>query len=337
MVSTPRPELLSFDTESTSSLTSDSEYSTESMDEPAGKERTRIPKLTLLLFHIYEQIGLLYHYSAIFRRPRLGGRYLRSKFDTEKATIPIQEFLHIEHKILAWAAEGEPDTSHDTTLTAQTATSYASTASGTYGIAMRIAQANTRRRAQLMHWSRHPFSADERPAETKQHDARGSTKAKSHQAASEHSTVNTYSSVARSDIFEKDPEPGSGLVPARTEYAESSAGDESASRRVPRVPSEALHSPTFECPYCLMTLDSAPMRSRNTWKYATREASTRNQLAYTVQAPCVPGSASIHVHLYQVQQPRKTLSIPPRLGIPRDADAQTPVELSVVPYVIREP
>ncbi|KAK8046486.1 hypothetical protein PG996_014550 [Apiospora saccharicola] len=75
-------------------------------------------------------------------------------------------------------------------------------------------------------------------------------------------TVRTFSSVARSDIFENSSE----VRPERTEYANSEGDGYDGTLRVPNVPVDSKKATTFECPYCHTTLESSQMRERNTWK-----------------------------------------------------------------------
>jgi hypothetical protein len=74
-------------------------------------------------------------------------------------------------------------------------------------------------------------------------------------------TVQTFSSVTKSAIFETDTESG----PPRTIYAETVVGD-SASTRVPDLPAAAQRGEPFECPYCHMNLE---IKDRLVWKYVS--------------------------------------------------------------------
>src|SRR3569833_2594821 len=86
----PLSDLPASDPDSAESLTSDSEYSGDDQGDTgnAAAGRPRISKQSLLAHHISDQIALLYHYSALLRRPRLGGRYLRSGAGDERPDGP---------------------------------------------------------------------------------------------------------------------------------------------------------------------------------------------------------------------------------------------------------
>lgn len=238
------------------SLTSDSEYSTSdagsqqlAIDSTQSQPRPRISRFSLVLSHIFEQIGLLYHYSAIFRRPRLRGRYLHSRAQDQDAEVPYYEYSHVQQKLSTWSSASD---SPDLDI-----------------LCWRLATANARRREQLRYWARHPFDeehdgdddvapATSRKAQTFNLAPSETTSRRSHPA-----TVNTFSSIARSAIYDAQTEAG----PSRTVYSSSDFGvDGASSVRVPKIPIHADYSLSFECPFCRMTLQSALMRDRNTWK-----------------------------------------------------------------------
>lgn len=100
--------LLTSEQDANSTFTSDSEYSADSQqpEHDSTKSRPRISRFSLILSHIFEQIGLLYHYSAIFRRPRLRGRYLHSKHQNPDFEIPHYEYSHVQQKLSEWASRG---------------------------------------------------------------------------------------------------------------------------------------------------------------------------------------------------------------------------------------
>lgn len=259
-----------------SDLTSDSDYSDDHQETASAglvlRERPKVSKFSLILSHIFEQIKLLYQFSTILRRPRLGGRYLHSKPEHAAPLVPSFEFLHVEQKLREWFGEtlskidfkgkeksraSEEHQEDDDSL------------SDTARILnMRIASANFRRRQQFLYWREHPFDLPpEERAQSAEPDA-PMADAQSQAAPSEaitNPTINTFSSVSRSHIFER----GSGSENNRTVYADSMAGATSSDtsvRGVPKVPIESTRSISFKCPYCGMTLDSRQMQDRNTWK-----------------------------------------------------------------------
>ncbi|KAK4458664.1 hypothetical protein QBC42DRAFT_20434 [Cladorrhinum samala] len=231
------------------SLTSDSEYSSTSDASSQPQPRPRISRFSLVLTHIFEQIGLLYHYSAIFRRPRLRGRYLHSRAQHQNAEVPHYEYSHVQQKLGAWSsASDSPDLNV---------------------LCWRLATANARRREQLRYWARHPFDEEHDGADDVAPSASPKAQIFNHAPSetasgrSHPATANTFSSVARSAIYDTQTVAG----PSRTVYASSDFGvDGASSVRVPKAPAEADHSLSFECPFCRMTLQSALMRDSNTWK-----------------------------------------------------------------------
>lgn len=130
---------------------------------------------------------------------------------------------------------------------------------------MRIATANARRRDQLRYWAGHPFAeeADGEHEPSVTGEKTDPTPSEGTSRRSHPATVNTFSSIARSAIYETQTQAG----PSRTVYSPSDFGDDDVpSARVPKVPVEVNQSSSFECPFCRMILQSAPMKDRNAWK-----------------------------------------------------------------------
>ena len=228
------------------------------------------------MLHAFESIGLLYHYSAIFRRPRLGGRYLHSKSKDTAPDIPYYEYSHVQQKLEEWyQRKDRPQsdfvsdglTAQETLTTDSVESQQASTADLDF-LCMRLAAANARRRDQLRYWGNHPFIGDQKlfkeevSADFSRTEIESSVGVSESQSHRSDPTVNTFSSVARSAIYEDDGAPG----PARTTYTSSVIGGGKLLKRIPNVPPQSREAPSFECPFCHMTLDSGPMQDRNTWK-----------------------------------------------------------------------
>jgi hypothetical protein len=224
------------------------------------ERRPRISRFSLILSHISEQISLLYHYSAIFRRPRLRGRYLHSRPQHPDPEIPPYEYSHVQQKFRDWASKSSDASPQSGGAALADATPDAKAVPAEFNferevLSMRIAAANVRRREQLRYWAAHPFDDMEEamsphdhihvPSPVKQDEtdpAPSETTARRSQPA----TVNTFSSVARSAIFET----GTLAGPSRTVYSLSDVGDHGniSSARVPKPPSEASQSSTLCAP-----------------------------------------------------------------------------------------
>ena len=260
-----------------SDFTSDSEYSTDSQHvETEGRQRQKIPVLSLTLLHAFESIGLLYHYSSIFRRPRLGGRYLHSKAKDAAPDIPYYEFSHVQQKLKEWrqpaTIQSEAKTLEDedksTNLIENTQAPPTSSTPDEGILCLRLSAANARRRDQLRYWNGHPFRVDqdsighEPPGDVGPAEIQSIGHISENRSYKSNPTVHTFSSVARSAIFESDGIAGA----SRTTYAESTVGDSKSAKRLPAVPQVSKNSASFECPFCHMTLESGAMQDRNTWK-----------------------------------------------------------------------
>lgn len=174
------------------------------------------------MLHAFESIGLLYHYSAIFRRPRLGGRYLHSKSKNATPDIPYYEFSHVRQKLEEWHQQ-EHDSANDPIYNENTTQGNLVTNSDDSRqtltpdmdvLCMRLAAANARRRDQLRYWGKHPFVGDQKVVtgqtavdvpQIENESLAGASENRSHRSGP---TVNTFSSVARSAIYEDDETPG---------------------------------------------------------------------------------------------------------------------------------
>ncbi|KAK7953657.1 hypothetical protein PG988_014351 [Apiospora saccharicola] len=248
-------------------LTSDSEYSEGdtgiSNDGPAHP-RPKITRASLLMSHIREQIGLLYHYSAILRRPKLGGRYLHSNPDEEQTTIPHHELSHVRQKLDHW--NWGPN---QHVQTASKTATYADLPEPLSTLSLRLAAANDRRREQLRSWLRQSGIPEEESKEDfvsvidTAHETLSLSSRSEGPSQSTLPTVLTFSSVARSDIFEERPE----VKPEKTAYA-NSEGDEydRTALRVPNVPVASKTATKFDCPYCRTAQESSEMQDQNMWK-----------------------------------------------------------------------
>ncbi|KAL4890565.1 hypothetical protein BDV59DRAFT_184198 [Aspergillus ambiguus] len=142
----------------------------------------------------------------------------------------------------------------------------------------RLAEANTKRRQQLLHWSEHPDSsnkelpfskvADLPPSNKRAVDdgeesqSRVSTIRPDTSVAQEsHRSIRSFSTVAKSAMDDK-----TEFGRPRTVYAESAAPGSISSVRVPNVPRAAETEDEFDCPFCGQALDSAHMKVRQQWK-----------------------------------------------------------------------
>jgi len=266
----PLSDLPASDPDSAESLTSDSEYSGDDQGDTgnAAAGRPRISKQSLLAHHISDQIALLYHYSALLRRPRLGGRYLRSGAGDERPDIPYYEISHVQQKMKEWARSTD-ETRDRIPAHSDGAPGQATDSSNIDYLCLRLASANARRREQLRYWSLHPYVPDKDQQIGSLAADQADVEVRSLQAGSEARSHKTYpslhtafSSVARSAILDTKTVAG----PSRTVYTASSAGDELKHPKIPKVPDLAKSLPTFECPYCHMTLLSVQMQDRSAWK-----------------------------------------------------------------------
>ncbi len=110
-------------------------------------------------------------------------------------------------------------------------------------LCLRLATANARRRAQLRYWDHHPFVGRERSRspgeesllEMSQSETRSLPGASEGRSRKSNPTVHSFSTVAKSAIFESKTPSG----PARTVLLESVAVDDNVLKRIPRVPGES--------------------------------------------------------------------------------------------------
>jgi len=248
-----------------------------------------------------EQIQGLYHISTLLRRPGLSGRYLRSTKDgTDSKCSHFADFdyRHVEEKILHWKRQrkmiGE-DESHDPTVTSEEIQTRHDAETGSQAglveICKRLANANTRRREQLLYWETNadrttiealpaahlfgnappaPFSPAQSIAPASESTQSETTTVKSLERKMETASLSiatkeTFSTVALSDVLVSRTD----IDRPRTIYAQSTVGNK-RSNRVPEIPILAKIQLEFRCPYCYKLLNSAEMTIRENWKYVTQ-------------------------------------------------------------------
>jgi hypothetical protein len=259
--------------------------------------RPRVPKISVLMDHVFEQIQLLYNLSILLNRPGLSGRYLRSTSENEKgselAHFAEFDYKHIREKLQQWKCnfkfipdeEGKEEAVTTTEDLKERRTMKPSALDQTEILCHRLAKANTRRRQQLKYWIHHPDRSDVVRSRGLNSDvipeprrALGNIKSAANKSemstikAKEQETVmgsqdprstaskQSFSTVAASDVFDKETK-----TRTRTIYAQSTVGNK-PSNRVPEVPKATKTCPTFRCPYCNLMLESKVMAERVSWK-----------------------------------------------------------------------
>ncbi|KAK8003110.1 hypothetical protein PG989_002829 [Apiospora arundinis] len=246
-------EMSSYSTSGTSALdlseellTSDSDYSehTGISNEEVARSRPKVTRLSLAMSHIHEQIGLLYHHSAMLRRPRIGGRYLHSRSNKDQSDIPYWEISHVRQKLEQWDLSATQDSRTGMNVT-------------TSDKPLKLPS--------LKYWSQHPWMLEEQPKEglMPDDDTLSSPEPSENPSGDTIPTAYTFSSVAESAVLGSNPE----ARPGRTVYADSELGESSdMTCKVPKVPVGSITGTRFECPYCHTALESSQMLKRNTWK-----------------------------------------------------------------------
>jgi hypothetical protein len=261
-----------------------------------NRSRPRVPKISVLVNHVFEQIQLLYNMSMLLNRPGLSGRYLRSTNKKERkselAHFAEFDYEHIREKLHQWKCkfkvitdeEGKQETVTTAEDLEERKTRKRSALDQTEILCRRLAKANTRRREQLQYWIHYPDrpdvvrSWDFNPEDTPELGKEG--KVKTVVIKSETSTIKpaeqktvtgsqnpksvaskqSFSTVAVSDVFDKETK-----TRARTIYAQSTVGNK-PSNRVPEVPKATKTCLNFRCPYCNLILESRVMADRVGWK-----------------------------------------------------------------------
>lgn len=279
---------------SSSSEWSSEEENAHGLDEnvPQPFRSRQKARISVAISHTRESIQTLYRLGSLLRRPGLSGRYLHSEqaratedatynYDLSHVRQKIHQWLHDGNHRVAVGVEGELAVSEE--IISQR---LEEKETPIYLLCKRLAAANTRRREQFRYWSQHPYHPDtpfgqentqlteilhqenkRRPVHVAVRGAfqqgEGTTPSESSVVKSVTTipTVQTFSSVTKSAIFETDTESG----PPRTIYAETVVGDR-VSTRVPDLPAAAQRGEPFECPYCHMNLE---IKDRLVWKYVS--------------------------------------------------------------------
>lgn len=215
---------------------------------------------------IAEDIDLLYEVLLLITRPNFNRHYLHSQKPAEEesgATMYAEfDIRHVEDKIRSWERIDSSKTEQKSAAAIEEVQT----------LALRLAKANTRRREQLKHWSKHP---DQHPTDRAEPERKAHSQffiddkePRDKRVVSSKSVMSTdtFTTTAVSDIFQAETVAG----PPRTVYTDSTVASKQ-SNRVPKVPSISLYKEHFECPYCHLDLDSARMQNRIEWKYVPVE------------------------------------------------------------------
>ncbi|TAQ89813.1 hypothetical protein B7494_g1858 [Chlorociboria aeruginascens] len=252
----------------------DTESSSGEEENDIDSRTIGLPKISSIIRYMAEDIRSLYQISLLLSRPGFSRRYLHStgknEYDPRVACYAGFDLQHIKEKVYQWNKEQRGQANYDMSKDKDILT-------------RRLAKANTKRREQLLYWSRHPdvhpeattgvgnafpiLAADnmldsghDRAQSVSQPPANTRLDTES-QGPKSATTKMSFSTVAASDIFDTQTKVG----PARTIYAESTVGNR-RSNRVPEIPKVARENPSFMCPYCHITLDSERMQTRLQWK-----------------------------------------------------------------------
>jgi hypothetical protein len=210
-------------------------------------------------------LDLLAQISVLVRRPGFSQNFFHSTQEIELSPdiepyIQLDE-LFIEKKILGWKSQGITHNESEVVVTPeilQPRSPSSGPSNEEHVLLQRLAMANTRRREQLLYWSRHPDQSVNASAGHKIDHA--ANRVASYAPVSTPSN-GTSSIVAASGV----PDMSTTVDQEGTIYAESTVGI-NGSIQVPDICFETLMDATFECPYCHLTLESARMQDRQEWK-----------------------------------------------------------------------
>jgi hypothetical protein len=260
----------------------------ESSEDSGSEDEEKLPKLGYVLKRMADDIDSLYQLSLLVNRPGFNRRYIHSTgnhdHDPRVAHYAFFDLRHVEQKLLQWK-NAHTKIANEEELRAPVIESASDPIFATRGceyfLTERLAVANTKRREQLMYWSRHPdipppapdlavadlksaAPAGEAPVvvtAAPQRDPQAIPEDTKSIVAKTVMTKQTFTTVARTDVLDAQTESG----PQRTIYAETTVGN-MHSNRVPALPKAAELNLTFECPYCRITIRSGAVKSRQNWK-----------------------------------------------------------------------
>jgi hypothetical protein len=175
------------DSESFSDYAIDDNIGVGAVRDKVPRSKRNVPKISVLMSHVYEQVGLLYHLSLLLRRPAVVGRYLKSSIkDKTLSPFAQYDYNHVQEKFHCWRrmaeldlAERDDPADHEVFSKQSTAAPLVAPELGdgsdstisesdielrrsmesrekSFTLVCRLARANTRRREQLRYWAGHP-------------------------------------------------------------------------------------------------------------------------------------------------------------------------------------
>jgi hypothetical protein len=259
--SSREPHAADHDQDSSSSLSSDTENSSD--DLPSSGPRTS--ETRRLVSVIFGHIGSLYKVSLLLRRPEIHNKYIRSVSRNQSVSYFADwDKTHVSEKMNQRALDK--------------GRRYEEPVGACTPLVSRLGAANTRRREQLMYWQRHPDRptrigaqstvSTEQQAAAPEDLKGGFARYQPRQFESEPNipapskgTKQSFSVVAKSVL--DDNETFSGRP--KTVYEPSACGGGRFSR-VPDAPRPQPGSLTFDCPFCFSELGVKAMQQRQLWK-----------------------------------------------------------------------
>lgn len=263
--------------------------SSQSEEEEEHEVSDKAPRILIVLQQASKQISLLFELSNLLEKSTVEGRWIRSTGKPESIlseTFAQYDLLHVEEKVRFWRGLGKDSIAIPTKEEAVAAHAEEMSESQSW-LHYRLSQANTKRRAQLQYWAKHPYGSlgalhtlppektepvsrdeivvQERPTQITGKDDASTVKPKTvtgsvHQSQPSVGTKHTFSTVAASDAID-------GATQAerpRTIYAPSAGGVRQVNR-VPTAPCPSEKGEVF-CPYCGIELRSQTVEVRDKWK-----------------------------------------------------------------------
>lgn len=250
---------------------SDFESRSSSDSSEDGDTPQRVPRISILLQQVKDQIESLFELSSVLGRPAFYGRWDRSTA-TEESVLG-QAFVefdrrHVLEKIRHWRGLGkdqnatlmEEDTTEDDLTRKDDLVPW---------LCDRLALANSKRRSQLQYWSENPCQLAQDAREPEERIGEEET----NEVSTELETIDTTQkeglepATGGQTLYMSAP----GVDDSATEDGrsqstqDSNTGYRQGSNRVPDAPtpSNGAHA---SCPYCGVELQNETIEKRKSWR-----------------------------------------------------------------------
>ena len=262
-----------------------SESEDESVSDQSGETEAveKLPKLSTVLRATRDDMSSLAQVSLLIRQPGYERRYIHTTrtddLDPSARIFADLDYRHVKEKFRSWNPRRSNHRDNELSVGPdQTPDDPQEFSKDQLALIKRLAKANTKRREQLLYWSRHPdrvdrpFDVSQKTVATAVPGAQKSTAAAETAKTPPEARSDATKTVQTRNTFSigigSDPNATSVASVVSSKTYEKSILQHGRSNQVPSLPlaKTEQQNTSFMCPYCYEELSESKMRRRREWK-----------------------------------------------------------------------